>query len=1243
MQSAQVSPKRYRETLTFSRDELREPTQRSSRTVPPLPLQQQPQSTRKSQQSLQAAADIARNMPINVERKRASISGPLYTTAQASNGTDKSPPPPRQQQQRTISPVRKSESSGNLRQHLSSARRQQQSSKGALQEHDNDDDHHHLPSLQRATSAKSVRFSASPVRKSSSEVTSLARQLRDNVDAEMTRQYQRQPSASQTLVGERASRPPSTMSLAAGGARSPSPTRSLSRQAGKSLSMNDVSPRSSPTHRRTKPAPTTRKKQPPSKTASTEQQPQQQDPRPISRKRPGSSLVEPSDKDQEHVIDAPDYAKSATLDLEDITEVAEISRTATPQEAPKQVDEQEPQQAEAKEAEAEEEEEEEEAATPPERDETDIDETKYPATRMQEYIHQRMMESPDQPRYADQDETSTFIRRAWYTDTPLSLPLLRICVLRVMVTYPVLRTSWFRNARIIDADLHGMIDTLSMDVDVDLVEEVAMQSDRHSRSEQLELMDQHMRRWARSATSATAFRLFVFGHCLNMLGDASIEDTGTTTQGSVLGLALSESIGDELSVSVVLHQVLRNYQHCLERLYPNIAVHALPLGAYTILSTDQLVRCRRFPLLPSIDAQHDFRHHAYQEQDDMPLLPKRLSYFRSQCFETKQESVDPRRRQFLEAEVIRMETELANVKTQRQALISKRAELEERLRTAEMNLAKIDADKNSGRFFLYTDSETGETLQIGRDAQKILHHMLLGDDVPDSADDDQSQLILVLLSRHQISPPSMDKLTGHTLQTFVSLTEEDLLRIGVVTKEKRKILALTTFVRNRIRECIDEQSRLRYALERSIIKSKRDVNSATEGLTTATSSIERLAASLLKYQALLNPPIVEVVIPMLNIPFIGEGKTPHNSLNELYVKGSRESLDRVQPQDLLPARLTFQDVTIPEATVTNLQRYFAEWKAARRRKLRASRALNNAGQGAQVDLGSDDEDDALSTSFLPQSLVGLLFATFVVLLKHISGKDLFVLGLRTSQRKAYFRSPVHLGPLTQTLPVRIDLRESSVQFEDLLASVTKLLETVQKQSPGVCGAELMDTIRSEIVTRRANKESALELDDSIDPMAYDFKVLFDYVDADAMDRLRSLGLSLDDVTGVRWMDPSTAATSSNRPFIAVQPLLLPSATSGDHDLVFQLVEDSSRRQICGVLWHREDIPDHAVRKWVAKFQHLTENFDAFALGKKMTVSMLISRFYHSVWGGGVATDAAGRTFSVKELRESLNDLLDTNV
>ncbi|KAI8826548.1 uncharacterized protein EV422DRAFT_562607 [Fimicolochytrium jonesii] len=782
---------------------------------------------------------------------------------------------------------------------------------------------------------------------------------------------------------------------------------------------------------------------------------------------------------------------------------------------------------------------------------------------------------------------------------------------RIRQTHAVLRTQLYRNDRIVDADVEGLLDQRpwrevrddEVVAVVDLRGWVRGRSDHHEvREVDTRTMTSYVRHWMGGQERfERPFYALVFPGVVS-------SDGGGTEQETYVVFMASKAVADESSLRFIAHEVIALYTTCqTARLASPSSTRGIDVCVDGYTPRERYT----FPLFahsctPTSTSLATTSHHTRGD----------LAYWHSVLIETVQDTVDAAERGRLEVQLEKLEREKEGLKDRVEKLRKRRGECEgelEGLREQRRGMEDEGEDPNAttaaaGECMRWEDPTTGSVHLISRDSQLTLLETVLGLDTrPPAADSSTTPYstsfvvtpptepgsILPFLLKHDVPAAVLTLLQDHNLTQitdFAALTDSHLTHtLALLPKDRRQLLALIEYVRNRIKETIMESGKRKHALERRIAKCVREREGLDTQLRDAEAAVERDDDLGIRLRGVLRPPVVEVKVAPLGL----EGYA---------LRGGRGGATEPQQGEDFTQMWDMVPITLPAELVSNLRLFQDGYRATARQRRRArtgtggrrsaqSRSRSRGGgtsESSNVETHDDEEEEdtnnalgarhGTTTTAYSTATAAACLSAFAIVLKHISGSDKYLLGLTHSFR----RNGLAVGPVSDTFPVKIDLTRKGITFSALFGSVSRSIRAARR-----CGA---GTPSWKIPT----------------PSATALPIVFEYTPQKEAEMWRSYGLSPADIL-------LHAASSSS------------DGVSWTHDetshahVKLHLIETGEGTIVGGLRYRRDVYEDEQVGKWVGKFVATLEGIDPGP--RQIPVASIISRFYSTLWHGNPGTSA----------------------
>jgi flagellar motor switch/type III secretory pathway protein FliN len=599
----------------------------------------------------------------------------------------------------------------------------------------------------------------------------------------------------------------------------------------------------------------------------------------------------------------------------------------------------------------------------------------------------------------------------------------------------------------------------------------------------------------------------------------------------------STAIADELTLSFISKEIFTLYSDCM-------AKRLIGESEYAITSY--------LNSLESKEEADDFIDFAYA------LTPSRKgnNYWKDLCIETVQDTVEGSEKNDIEGQLRKLIVEIESLRSQLQSLTKRKAELDVELSELKRQRMQIDID-SSGPVEIYIDPSTGESIEVSKAAKAAILKVVLGNEAVEDN-------VMALLSKHEVPMDVQNRLgtSTMTLESFSSISEDQLITLGLLTKDRRKILALSEYVRNRIKESLQEQTKVKFALERKILKIQREFDTVSTNLKSTQNSLDINDDMALRLRNILRPPSMDVKILPLQ-------------LESSACSYPKESPDYAKLYGFVAFELDRNIVRNMRIFRDGCKQSQKIRKAQLRRETLLSRSADSDFSSADESNISDNdgEDPRDVKAGRVSSTDSVCLAAFAVLLKHISGSDKFLIGLNSHHRQC----GVLVGPLSSVVPVKIDLGEKGMTFNSLLASIQKSLRDSRKYA-----AECpFSTVAQKC-----------DLDDR-------FAIQFEYISQKDSAGWRYAGLNAKDILSMH--DSTSRLGNSELRTHRVWSI-------GEHstfDIKVVIVEDSED-VIGGIQFRRDRFDDDKVTKWAAKYLTTLEGIEFGP--RKLAISSMISRY-----------------------------------
>jgi hypothetical protein len=559
-----------------------------------------------------------------------------------------------------------------------------------------------------------------------------------------------------------------------------------------------------------------------------------------------------------------------------------------------------------------------------------------------------------------------------------------------------------------------------------------------------------------------------------------------------------------------------------------------------------------------LESFEDFSTGCVRSRNDIP-------FWRDQCIEIHEEELEYSEKKQLEHQLKILEKEKFNLKNSLITAHRRKQECEKEL--SQWRQERIDLEKatnGDNPVAKFTNSVTGEITMVSQETKMALIKTVLGEN-------ENGKTIVPLLNKHDVSADVQTKIRASELdlEAFGAITEASVEYLNLPVREKRQILALAEYVSNRIKECIQEQGKVKYSLERHIAKGTRDLQSAAENLINAKQRYDANEDMSFRLQNIIHPPLEEKKVNLLNV-------------NSMYGEVSTVS----DFNDINPwANARY---TVSTEVLDNLRQFRTDWTMKIRNKKRRQRT-NDANQSSDNEslLESDEDENNLKRKTeknMKKSVDAVVLAAFGVLMKHISGNEVFLIGCKT-----HFRSHgLVVGPLSDVLPVRLDFSRKGMSFSSLFASLYRVFKLLRRHG-NACSSRFLSR--------------ELKMD-------FEFKVQFEFINHLEVEEYQRLGFTIEELLAPQEIHSTEKVDR-----------LWSNNSYDSYDVKFIFVELEDRLE-CNVRYLQDKFDPERVKKWILKFQSTLEGIDCSR--RKLSVSNIISRYsilsryYHPLWQSSTA-------------------------
>ena len=703
---------------------------------------------------------------------------------------------------------------------------------------------------------------------------------------------------------------------------------------------------------------------------------------------------------------------------------------------------------------------------------------------------------------------------------------------KICSLYDVLQSRFFRNDKIIDADVIGLIDKkdwkeMGPNAFVEVIDPDHYVEFSNMNSESL---TDFTKKWMHYH--------FDFKNLFKVLYIPTSKN-GTSRKDApdylvFVGCTLAV---DSTSLSWLAREIINLYCECVE-------IRMAGLFNSVVMETLDAYRCKE-------------KTSFCRFSDGCVESKFSMSFWRSQCMETVQESIEYLEREDLEGQLRKLEVERYNLKGSLASLNTRKGNLEYDLHRLMDQRKKLDSGQNGeGPMAMYVDPVTKETIVISVIAKAALIRAVLGLDMTNDN-------VLSFLDKHNVPKDVQRKIGASVMdvEKFSEVTEESIQNLGILKKDRRKLLALVDYVSTRIRESFHEQHKIKSGLERRILKIKRDLERVNEMLAVVKEQIETNDDMYIRLNSILKPPIYEARILSLN-------------LRELQIS------QRQLPSSDYNARYGFVPFRVEDDVLTQLRNFREGFMLSKKQKAFGGKLSDSDSNGmiSSGDSSDQEEDTTDGPKRRVKSVDAVCLAAFSVLLKHISGQDKFLLGLTQSYRSR----DVLVGPLTDTVPLKIDMSKKRLEFRSLFSSLYRSLFHARQQGVACPSAKIGSKY----------KESQ------------DLSVRFEFTPyKDTMGWLKN-GMTREDLLCDDFF------ASEHHGYNIQGERLWSISETDDYDLKLILFECKDSIE-AGIRYRKDKFKEEQVMKWVTKFQSTLQSIEYSQ--RKIHVSTMISRYCVVDW------------------------------
>jgi len=835
--------------------------------------------------------------------------------------------------------------------------------------------------------------------------------------------------------------------------------------------------------------------------------------------------------------------------------------------------------------------------------------------------------------------------QCYQIDKSLNSSIMKRVIDVICDKYAILKTRFYRNNKIIDANVEAIIDEKTFynkiignyktikdyKADFSYFEEVRLKNYPKLVTLSEGSIQQFLENWINSnPIFENQFKVFMFSCGKgkdwetfsnnfimdNVSNTNSTEDIQLTNnyvnisnddkeqQKTFISLVSSIMITDEISLNAIMNEIMSLYTQEEMKHERNI----------------EIINDDHDSILENYKSKEDnfsFINYALEQNDNINKnkisVEKVKSFWEKQCTEVNNDLLLPKERKELTDQLKKLKEELSEKKIKYNHIGKNKVEYKKTIE--KLTNDRIQLEKGNGSVATVIDPVNGERLEISNEAKQVILKMISGNET--------TSTIEPFLIKHEVSEHVRKSIHSHLLkiEEFASFSDKDLELFHLDTGDRRKIAALVEFVRNRIRECIQGHSKVKLSLERQLSKTQREYDRCKKDYEKYEKIIEKISKDIIKINSILHPPLKISNIPVMQLQGVRQKTVNKNDWGEynLYYSFMPLHLESDQNQYF---QTFFDDWK---------NKYYKEYRVERclrQRMEREKRELINLEDAPLVEPDYDylSDDDIYSSSEnvvnsfynnMP-STEAICLAIFSVLLRHISGIEKFLIGVHQSQRRIYQVGDCIIGSLSNIIPLKIDLSQKGVTFYNLFAD---LIFSIKK-------------------TRKINAEYSYAQLHDCPELPEELPVQFEFISKEECELWRKMGLKMEDLfsgfnrnQGWTRNDVDLSSTASSRSssytsslnseegldpdFLKYHPKikqLWSSNTSNTFIFKLIMIEWDDDTIEGGIIYSKNHFDEDQITKWVSKFETLIENIE---LGKpKVTVANLISRLYQNLrWKG----------------------------
>ena len=784
-------------------------------------------------------------------------------------------------------------------------------------------------------------------------------------------------------------------------------------------------------------------------------------------------------------------------------------------------------------------------------------EYEYMLTPFQTAIYDRILPNSDDGVKAEVDGSRLYIARAIRFNQYVNYSDLKLAVNRVVALYPILQTTFFRNDKILDADVIGTLpQSKEWEPESDaFVEVMSTINFPELLNPDPELLADFATKWMRNHLN--------FNQLFKVLYIPLEQDLSNQSSYTLIFVG-ANIVLDQQSMIYLNTEIVNLFNYIVgyrQLQYSDRQIHKL-VSNYKAKEKTTFLQFSQ----GCVDSKFS------------------MDFWRTQCIESVQETIEDDERDKFKTQLDRLKVEKYNLNGSKDSLTKRINNLSHDLGTLKNKRKKLDSGSNGeGPMTKFIDPTTQEVIIISVEAKDALLQSVLG--MENGVDN-----ISAFLDKHSVPKDVQRKINAPSMsiEKFADITQESLANVPILTKERRKIVALAEYVSSRVRESFHQQHKIKGDYERRILKVKRDLDKATEMLAVVKERLEVNDDMAIRLNALLNPPRYDERIMPLNLNTVSAAAYD----SKLYTNQTDYS---------------FIPFTVSEDAVNQLRNF-------REAFLLSKQSEKGSGSSSVEMISSSDDSDVDKYNEETQThqrsirnANSVCIAAFCVLLRHISGEEKFSIGLTQSYR---YRDML-VGPVSDTVPLKVDLTKKNLKFHSLFSKMYRGLYHARYQGTA-CP-----------LTKISKKYLHVK----------NLPIRFEYVSYKEYCRWEKAGISLHDL-----MDTSSSNYSK----------LWTINENNTFDLKLIMVEKQNSIE-GGFLYRSEKFTPGQITKWMIKFQSILTSIEYSQ--RKIRISTMISRYlptlifrlYHSMWTKVDRIASSTASFSsFTELQSQLDLYSDDN-